>query len=471
MDGCSLFGRISLWRCAIILAVCSGSLAPAAGTEAPQQRADEVSGITVHVPIPVPALAELYAGIHRNSSHRTDGREWIALGGGTGYLKYRLWPGEHGYTATGDRLLSQATFAFGVEYAKQVNGSLTKMAECGQRDPATGTGRLSVNLTTTFVQDGGYTLLPTSTVTAVKPKRPCLLSDQGVDAAPLMAQVYRSELQGKLSSVDRKAAGLVTVKPAVARVWKDLQEPLLLDKEQALWLVVNPETVGAAGIEALSGTTAAGFGVTARPTVVRGVQPKSRQLPLPELQDRFTDDGFHVSFAVQVPIEEANQRLREAVVGQEWSLGVGTIRIVGATVYPLGSQIGVELTLRGLLPLTLRLKGTPAYEESTGQILFRNFDYTIKERTPATDLAEEWLHEPLREELARRLSVPIRDELDLMRTTLEKGLNRDMTEGRLRGTVRHLSLEELAVQANTLSARFKTDGVLHYDVRADAVAR
>jgi hypothetical protein len=201
------------------------------------------------------------------------------------------------------------------------------------------------------------------------------------------------------------------------------------------------------------------------------VQPKSRQLPLPELQDRFTDDGFHVSFAVQVPIEEANQRLREAVVGQEWSLGVGTIRIVGATVYPLGSQIGVELTLRGLLPLTLRLKGTPAYEESTGQILFRNFDYTIKERTPATDLAEEWLHEPLREELARRLSVPIRDELDLMRTTLEKGLNRDMTEGRLRGTVRHLSLEELAVQANTLSARFKTDGVLHYDVRADAVAR
>jgi hypothetical protein len=118
----------------------------------------------------------------------------------------------------------------------------------------------------------------------------------------------------------------------------------------------------------------------------------------------------------------------------------------------------------------LRLKGTPAYEESTGQILFRNFDYTIQERTAATDLAEEWLHEPLRDELARRLSVPIREELDLMRTTLEKGLNRDMTEGRLRGTVRHLSLEELTVQANTLSARFKTDGVLHYDVRADAVA-
>jgi hypothetical protein len=117
----------------------------------------------------------------------------------------------------------------------------------------------------------------------------------------------------------------------------------------------------------------------------------------------------------------------------------------------------------------LRLKGTPAYENSTGRIVFRNFDYTIKERTAATDMAEEWLHEPLRDELARRLSVPVQDELDLMRMTLEKGMNRDMRGGRLRGTVRHLVLEELGVQAQTLSARFKTDGVLHYDVRADAV--
>lgn len=469
MDGWTLFGRTSSWLCAIVLNMCSAGLASATETEVPQQPPDEVSGITVHVPIPVTALAELYADIHRDHSHRTEGREWIALGGGTGFLKYRLWPGEHGYTATGDLMLSQATFAFGVEYAKQVNGSLTKIAECGQRDPATGTGRLSVNLATTFTQGRSYTLLPTSTITAVKPKRPCLLSEQGVDAAPLMVQVYRRELQGKLSSADRKATRLMTLKPAVARIWRDLQEPLLLDEEQALWLVVNPEAIGPAGIEALSGTPAAGFGVTARPTVMRGAQPTPRHLPLPELQDRFTDDGFHVSFAVEVPIEEANQRLREAVVGQEWSLGIGTIRIVGATVYPLGSQIGVELTLRGLLPLTLRLKGTPAYEESTGRIQFRNFDYTIKERTPATDVAEEWLHEPLRDELARRLSIPVRDELDLMRTALEKGLNRDMRGGRLRGTVRHLSLEELAVQTDMLSARFRTDGVLHYDVHADAM--
>jgi hypothetical protein len=173
---------------------------------------------------------------------------------------------------------------------------------------------------------------------------------------------------------------------------------------------------------------------------------------------------------LQVPIEEANQRLREAVIGQEWSLGVGTIKIVGATLYPLGHQVGVELILRGLLPVTLRLKGTPAYDEAAGRILFREVDYTIKDRTPATDLAEEWLHEPLRQELAGRLTMPIREELDLMRQALEKGLNRELAGGRLHGTVRHLSLDDLAVQATSLSVRFNTEGTLRYDARADVAA-
>ncbi|HQY58860.1 MAG: DUF4403 family protein [Nitrospira sp.] len=460
-----------LWFAAAILSLCATTPAAAAGTATARHQQPEASSMTVHVPIPMTTLAEPYASIHQTlTAHRNSHKDWVALGGGTGFLKYRVWPGEQSSTTTGVRLLSQSSFPFGVEYAKQINGTVTKIADCGQQDASTGTGRLSVTLATTLTQGRAYTLLPASSVTAVEANRPCRLSEQGVDTAPLMAQVYRSELQGILPTVDRKAGALVTLKPAVAQVWKDLQEPLLLDEAEGVWLQLNPEAIGPAGIETLSGTPTAGYGVTARPTVVRGTKPLSRPLALPDLQSQFHDDGFHVAFALQVPIEEANQRLREAVVGQEWSLGVGTIKIVGATLYPLGNQVGVELILRGLLPLTLRLKGTPAYDESTGRILFRDVDYTIKERTPATDLAEEWLHEPLRNELAGRLVFPVREELDLMRQALEKGLNRNLTGGRLRGTVSRLSLEALTVQTASLSVRFKTEGMLHYDAHADIAA-
>ncbi|MBS0171339.1 MAG: DUF4403 family protein [Nitrospira sp.] len=456
---------------AVILLATSITPAMAAGTQTPGQAGTQPSAMTIHIPIPVTPLAELYGNIHQQlATRRGQGAEWVTLGGGSGFLKYRLWPDEQGSTTTGDRLLSHSTVPFGVEYAKQIKGAITKIAECGQRDASTGAGRLSVTVATTFKQARSYTVLPASQVSAVQSVHPCILSEQGVDAGPLMAQVYRSNLLDVLPAIDRKAAGLATVKPAVARMWNDLQEPLLLDETEQLWLLLNPVTTAAAGIAPLSGTPAAGYGVIAKPTVVRGPKPTSRHLPLPEPQDHFDNDGFHVDFALQVPMEEANQRLREAVIGQEWSLGVGTIKIVNATLYPLGNQVGVELILRGLLPLTLRLKGTPAYDESAGRILFREVDYTIKERTAATDLAEEWLHEPLRAELAGRLSLPIREELDLMRQALEKGLNRELTGGRLRGTVRQLSLENLAVQAESLSVQFKTEGTLRYDAHADVAA-
>jgi len=443
----------------------------AATAQAPGQAGTPPSAMTIHIPIPVTPLAELYGNLSQQlATQRNRGHDWVTLGGGSGFLKYRLWPHEQGSTTTEDRLLSHSTVPFGVEYGKHIKGSITKIAECGQRDVSAGTGRLSVTVATMFKQGRSYTILPTSQVSAVQSTQSCLLSEQGVDASPLMAQVYRSDLQEVLPAIDRKASGLVTIKPAVARIWNDLQEPLLLDETEQLWLTLNPESTAVAGVAPLSGGPAAGYGVIARPTVVRGAKPIPRPLPLPEPQDRFHDDGFHVNFALQVPIEEANQRLREAVIGQEWSLGVGTIKIVNATLYPLGNQVGVELILRGLLPLTLRLKGTPAYDESAGRILFREVDYTIKERSPATDLAEEWLHEPLREELAGRLTLPIREELDVMRQALEKGLNREMSGGRLRGTVKHLSLEDLGVQAASLSVRFKTEGTLRYDARPDVVA-
>ncbi len=457
--------------CAVILLATPVTSAMAASTQAPGPGETQPSAMTIHIPIPVTPLAELYGTIHQQlATHRSHGREWVTLGGGSGFLKYRLWPDEQGSTTAGDRLLSHSTVPFGVEYAKKIKGSITKIAECGLRDASTGTGRLSVTVATMFKQGRSYTVLPASQVSAVHSAQSCVLSEQGVDASPLMAQVYKSDLLEILPAVDRKAASLVTLKPAVTRIWNDLQEPLLLDETEQLWLVLNPETTAAAGVQPLSGSPASGYGVLARPSVVRGAKPTPRHLPLPEPQHQFHDDGFHVDFALQVPLEEANQRLREAVIGQEWSLGVGTIKIVGATLYPLGHQVGVELILRGLLPLTLRLKGTPAYDESAGRILFREVDYTLKERTPATDLAEEWLHEPLRQELAGRLTLPIREELDLMRQALEKGLNRELAGGRLHGTVRHLSLDDLSVQATSLSVRFKTEGTLRYDARADVAA-
>ena len=99
-----------------------------------------------------------------------------------------------------------------------------------------------------------------------------------------------------------------------------------------------------------------------------------------------------------------------------------------------------------------------------GRILFREVDYTIRERTPPRTWPKNG-HEPLREELARQTVACRFARIRPHAAGTRKGLNRELTGGRLRGTVRQLSLEDLAVQTASLSVRFKTEGTLRYDAR------
>mgnify|MGYP003444319398 FL=1 len=146
MGGRRRFDRNSLvCFSAAILSLCATAPAAAAGADTARHQQTEASSMTIHVPIPMIALAEQYGNIHQSlAAHRHTQRDWVALGGGTGFLKYRIWPGDQSSTTTGGRLLSHSSFPFGVEYAKQIKGTVTKIAECGRQDATTSTGRLSV---------------------------------------------------------------------------------------------------------------------------------------------------------------------------------------------------------------------------------------------------------------------------------------------------------------------------------------
>ena len=103
--------------------------------------------MTIHILIPVTPLAELYGNLSQQLATQRNRRSRLDhLGGGSGFQMYRLWPDEQGSTTAEDRLLSHSTVPFGVEYAKHIKGSITKIAECGQRDASAGTGRLSVTV-------------------------------------------------------------------------------------------------------------------------------------------------------------------------------------------------------------------------------------------------------------------------------------------------------------------------------------
>jgi hypothetical protein len=117
-----------------------------------------------------------------------------------------------------------------------------------------------------------------------------------------------------------------------------------------------------------------------------------------------------------------------------------------------------------VIALHVKLRGTPVYDETTETIAFNHVEYDVAEQNVWTDLAEQLFHEAVRAQLAARLKIPIRDNLEEMRRELEGALNRDIAGGALRGKVDRIRLLDLAAGPHALSARFRTDGELRYDL-------
>ncbi len=426
----------------------------------------EPSTLRLRLELPVAAFRPLFERAYDGyDAERLGPQQWIPLGGGTGCMKYQARRTGSELILSGSQVESRAMIQFSIEYGKQTNGSLTKLAECGMNPDRSRSGLLKVNLNSrfSFLQD--YTFGATSRVTSVDAVHPCLLGPERINGAPLMAQVYRSRLESTLPLLDRAIRDGVSFKAKLSAAWARLQAPIQLDDQGAMWLVVSPMQTQSAESAPTHGALSAEVGIIAAPRVVMGEKPTVPLRPLPRLEGRYKEQGFHVLFDLNVPYEAANEQLRQALVGKEFGIGAGSFAIRRIHLYPLGEQAGVDIDVEGVIALRVKLRGTPVYDEATETIGFTHVEYDMAEQNVWTALADQLLHEAVRAQLAARLKIPIRENLEEMRRELEAGLNRDIEGGALRGKVDRIRLLDLTTGSGALSARFRTDGELRYDLR------
>ena len=426
----------------------------------------EPSTLRIQMPVPLPVIRPLYERIYDgHDSNHLSPNTWIPLGGGTGFLKYRSGLVESNLIQNGNAIVSKANVNFSLEYAKKVDGTITKLAECGAGAGPDRPGRLVVNTSTTLTPTRDYTLLTTSHVTSVDSGNPCVLRQHNVDATPLMAQVYRSGLESRLAQLDRSLREALSIKAKTAEAWRKLQEPLQLDDQGLMWLLLSPAHVKYPNPPLKDAASPLQIGIIAFPRIIAGKKPTTSLRSLPDLEPGYQDQGFHVSFDVRLPYEMANERLKEALLGKEFYMGPGALRVSAVRLYPIGEQAGVDIDLQGFLSIGLSLRGTPVYDEAAGTISFTDFDYVVNKHDLFTNFADQLLHDALRDQLVTRLHIPIRDKLQEMQQELQAGLNREIDGGTLHGTVHRMRLIRLQMQPDALLAGFKTDGDLRYDLR------
>lgn len=288
---------------------------------------------------------------------------------------------------------------------------------------------LSVNFDTPLIVQNNWTLSTKSRFVDYewleKPRLRVL--GVGVPVQNIAEKIIDARKKDIELAIDQAVAGELHLDREIRRIWRDLQRPLLLNKQpDSVWLVPTPTTVAAGPISGNSRSITVplriGFSAATRfgpkPIVALSSKlPRLRKLahiqPVSDLKVMFT-----------IPFEDLNRVLSNSLKGRKLELAKGMIQVKSASVYGGQHALIVKTDVGGKVKGTLYFKGKPYFDTLTNTLQIRNVDFDVhtEERLLAT--ADWLLHDKLRDTLQSALKFPLGKQLGAIPQKIETAFER-----------------------------------------------
>ncbi len=445
-----------------------------AAAQAPRPPANvpaPTSTLLVHLTTPPSTLSDAYVRAEEQARRETQDR-WLPLGSGLGSIRPSWWRQRLSWNMTGPRLDLREEVQYSLSYRPAAHTSGAAPIQCGTAPAADPPGLLHIHHHATLSLTSSYGLDAAGTGVDLTWKSHCSPRGLNQDPTRILAPHFKAERDRITTLLLDTLRADWSIKADVAEVWARLSEPILLDDATKTWILLSPEASQAGQLGLHNGQLAATVGVLIRPTLIRGKSPVATTSPLPAARDGIPASRLHAVFDIPVPFEEADARLREALVGQQFGQGLGTLTIQAVHFTPVGhrAQVELEIDLAGLTTVPLQLTGTPVLDEPSQTVSFTQLDYALPRRSAVTELAESLLHDEFRRQLEKRLTINLAPRLEEARRQANETFNREWKGGRVEGHLRALRIKRLTMEPTQFMASLLTDGEIHYTVASKAAA-
>ncbi len=426
--------------------------------------------LLVHVTAPSSFFTDAYTQAE-DAVRREQADRWIPLAGGLGSLRVPWWRQRLTWRITGSRLEVDEDLHFSLAHAPTPRPDQQPAKHCGTRPPQDPPGAALVRHRATLTLTPRYRASAGDGSARIEVRKICTIPSLTMDPAPLIAAHLTTERARLTEILAARLEQGWPIKRQVAAVWDLLQQPIVVDDETRTWLLLKPRLIRTGTIGMRGGWIAATVGILVEPELVRGTLPSQKVRPLPQAEGAGASERFHTTLDVPVPFHEADERLRDTLLGQQFGHNPGVVTVVGARFAPAGhrAQVELDLDVAGIAALTLQLTGTPVFDEPTQTVHFAQLDYAIKNRSAFADLAESLLHDEFRRQLERRLRIPLSDRLEAARRRLNQELNRPWKGGTLQGSMTSLRVLGLSLEPAHIRVRFRSEGELHYTVAGQPI--
>ncbi len=382
-------------------------------------------------------------------------------------IRYEAWREPLTMAMSGDQLNVEAHLFYWLEAAQRVpkpliGGSFWQtLASCGRGEPP----RAAVlALQTTLAWSPDWRLLPATVALPASYPNKCRITFLKIDVTDKVDEVFAKGMLTASQMADQAIATQGNLRPLAERVWRQLQEPVMLDS--GVWLAMSPATAAAAPIAGQGMLATTSIMMTATPSVSFGARPAAPQRALPKLEQARPTTGFQVAVDGEISFDEATRQLARAFRGKRQKVGGREVTVEDIRVFGSGDMAVLELHLSGDLDGTLYLAGRPVYDDASGALILSDLDYSL-ETGQMLARAADWLyHGSFRETIAQQARMTLTRKLGEVRQRIERSLNRVLAPGAtLVGKVGSVRPVGVYVTPKSFRARVAIDGTLRLDMK------
>jgi hypothetical protein len=256
-------------------------------------------------------------------------------------------------------------------------------------------------------------------------------------------------MQGKVcSEIDNQIKTQFDIKAQMATAWKQVQQPMLINKDYNIWLKLIPSEITATPFTSRNRIISTAVGVKSQTEVL--VSSKAPVVtPVAKLPNfrliQKSDGQFNFNIWTDIPYAEAEQMAIKEVKGKMFNSGSKAVTVNGLQIYGSNGKVVVGANLSGSFNGTIYFVGVPVYNKEKQAVEVTDLDFEMQTRNILFKSAAWLFKSTIKEKIKENMVFPISSYLNTAKNTANASLknNHSIQNIAINGVVDQIDIDNI----------------------------
>lgn len=275
---------------------------------------------------------------------------------------------------------------------------------------------------------------------------------------------WLKENEGTLTKIiDKEINKTVSMQPALAKVWMDLQKPIIIRKKLPnVWISFACTSIEGRILLGAS-TITCQTRVLAKAKIITDTTLLPARNPFPDyrlLKETETVSDIHLYAFTS--FEEINEELNSQLKGKIFKAEGYSLNIKSINAYASEAGLSVEIVTSRDIEGKLIASGKLEFDSEEQSLVIRNFDYTVSSNNTLVNAGDMFLHQQVKDTIASKLVLEMGNLIDSVPQLVENAIAKGKSSEKIDLEFDHLEVHRCEISMGATG--------VHFIIHAEATA-